>query len=193
MSEPAEPRRADNRPDIWARDVAQALRSSRRTAWTVAAVAITVCLVEAWALAAIAPLKTIVPFTITLDRSTGFVSTASGVRAGAQSQTAAAERAFLAQYVLDREGLNGDSGAGAKLLVTIKNIELRPDNEAHVRFEVERRAAGEYAGSRRPYAAIVRFRRKDAPVRMEDRLINPLGFQVTAYRRNDETIGVVGS
>ena len=171
---------------------------------------------------AIAPLKTVAPFTLTVDRSTGYASASEGLSVDWASKDAAMTRAFLAQYVLNREGFDASdakaaaervsnwsagtvrsqyvrslgpdgplgSRAGAKLLVTVKEIDLLPAGAARVRFEVERRAAGEYAGERRPYAAAVGFRSAGAPARIEDRLINPLGFQVTSYRRDAEMFGV---
>jgi type IV secretion system protein VirB8 len=40
---------------------------------------------------------------------------------------------------------------------------------------------------RSDWQAVVSFRFTGQPMRMEDRLLNPLGFQVTAYRRDAET------
>lgn len=88
----------------WSRDVHGALRTSRRVAWIVAAAAGAIAVFEAVALAALAPLKTVVPYTITVDRQTGYVETAQTLRPGALSQDAAVTQAFLAQYVLSREG-----------------------------------------------------------------------------------------
>ena len=44
---------------------------------------------------------------------------------------------------------------------------------------------------RQPYAAVVGFRYTGQPMRAEDRYLNPLGFQVTAYRRDAETAAPV--
>jgi len=40
----------------------------------------------------------------------------------------------------------------------------------------------------RSWISTVRYRYVDAPMSLEDRLINPLGFQVVSYRRDAETI-----
>ncbi|KAK0331961.1 hypothetical protein LTR94_026819, partial [Friedmanniomyces endolithicus] len=57
----------------WATDRIGALQSSRRIAWIVAAGAATIAVVEAVALVALTPLKTVEPYTLMVDRTTGFV------------------------------------------------------------------------------------------------------------------------
>ena len=88
----------------WSADVHTALRASRKLAWTVALGLGAVAILEAVALAALAPLKTVVPYTITVDRQTGYVETAQGLKPGKLSQDSAVSQAFLAQYVMAREG-----------------------------------------------------------------------------------------
>ena len=61
----------------WADDRLTALRASRRIAWIVAAIAVIVALFEATALIFLAPLKTVVPYTLMVDRTTGFVQALS--------------------------------------------------------------------------------------------------------------------
>lgn len=87
----------------WSNDVNGSLRSSRRTAWRVAAVACGVAVLEGLALAALAPLKTVVPFAISVDRQTGYVETVRPLAPGAMSQDEAVTQANLVQYVLARE------------------------------------------------------------------------------------------
>jgi type IV secretion system protein VirB8 len=87
----------------WSADVHGALRASRRTAWRVAAAACGVALLEGVALAALAPLKTVVPFAISVDRQTGYVETVRPLAPGAMSQDQAVTEANLVQYVLARE------------------------------------------------------------------------------------------
>lgn len=208
----------------WAQDVHGALRASRRTAWTIAGVAAAVAALEAVALAALAPLKTVVPYTILVDRQTGYAEMAQGLKPGTLSQDAAVTQAFLAQYVMARETFdahdlqanyskvsawshgparsqyialmrreNPQSPVNQNSRTTvvqteIKSVSLISATSALVRFETERRD-GDLAGERRAYAAVVGFRYTDAPMRNEDRLANPLGFQVTGYRRDSETVG----
>jgi len=208
----------------WAHDVHGSLRASRRLAWIVAGVAVFVAALEAVALAALAPLKTVVPYTILVDRQTGYAETAQGLKPGALSQDAAVTQAFLAQYVMARETFDAhdlqanyrkvtawsqgparsqyialmrrenpqspvnQNSRTTVLQTTIKSVSLISPGSALVRFETERRD-GDLAGERRAYAAVVGFRYTGAPMRNEDRLNNPLGFQVTAYRRDSETVG----
>ncbi|CAN5444498.1 type IV secretion system protein [soil metagenome] len=209
----------------WSQDVYGALRASRRVAWIIAAGAGAVALLEAVALAGLMPLKTVVPYTITVDRQTGYVEAAQGLRPGTLSQDAAVTQAFLAQYVLAREGFDpvdlqstyrkvalwsaGDarnqyvramsaSNPGSPLKAyspttvvqpVIKSISLLSSDTALVRFESERRESGAVVGDRAAFASVIKFRYTGAPMRMGDRFLNPLGFQVTSYRRDSEMIG----
>ena len=43
-------------------------------------------------------------------------------------------------------------------------------------------------GAERAWTAVVAFRYTGAPMTMGDRFLNPLGFQVTSYRRDAETV-----
>ena len=208
----------------WALDTHGSLRASRRTAWIIAGVATAVALMEAAALATLAPLKTVVPYTITVDRQTGYVEMAQGLKTGALSQDAAVTQAFLAQYVMARETFDAHDlqpnyrkvtawsqgparsqyiqamqpqnpqsptalySPSTVVQTTIKSISLLSQTSALVRFETERRD-GDLVGERKAYAAVVGFRYTGAPMRNEDRMLNPLGFQVTSYRRDSETVG----
>ncbi len=208
--------------DTWAQDINGALRASRRTAWWVAGAACLIAVLEAFALAALAPLKTVIPYTITVDRQTGFVETARGLQTGPLSQDLAVTDAFLAQYVIARETFDASdlqanyrkvalwttgpahdqyiramSTANPQSPVrlnapttivqtTIKSISLLSRTSALVRFQTERHDAPG-PDAIQPYAAVIAFRYTGAPMRMEDRFTNPLGFEVTAYRRDAET------
>ena len=87
----------------WAADIHGSLRASRKAAWIIASAAVLVAVLEAFALAALAPLKTVVPYTITVDRQTGYVQTESGLKPGFLSQDQAVTQSFLVQYVIGRE------------------------------------------------------------------------------------------
>ena len=88
----------------WSTDVHGALRSSRNLAWIVALGLGLIALMEAAAIVVMMPLKTVVPYTLTVDRQTGYVEAAQGLQPGRLSQNSAVSQAFLAQYVLAREG-----------------------------------------------------------------------------------------
>lgn len=211
--------------NTWSRDVHGALRASRSMAWLVAIAFGIIALLEAVALIVMMPLKTVVPYTITVDRQTGYVETAASILPGKLTQNTAVNQAFLAQYVLAREGFDatdlqanyrkvavwssGDARnrylrdmaatnpqspvklypATSVLQPIIKSISILSPSSAIVRFDVERRDYGAASGERRSYAAVIGYRYSDAPLRMEDRLLNPLGFQATSYRRDSEMIG----
>ena len=88
----------------WAADVHGSLRASRRLAWIVAGAAAAVAALEALAIVLLVPLKTVVPYTILVDRQTGYVETVRGLQpGGALTQDAAVTQSFLVQYVIARE------------------------------------------------------------------------------------------
>jgi type IV secretion system protein VirB8 len=90
----------------WSADIHGALRASRRVAWMVAGAAVVVAVLEALALASLTPLKTVVPYTITVDRQTGYVQQISGLQPSALTQDQAVTQSFLVQYVLARESFD---------------------------------------------------------------------------------------
>ena len=207
----------------WAADIHGALRASRRAAWIIAGAAVLVAVLEALALAALSPLKTVVPYTILVDRQTGYVQTVEGLKPGALTQDAAVTQSFLVQYVIARETFDAAdlrenyrkvmlwSAPGARdayrqdmvktnpasplvvntpttiVQTVIKSVSLLTPTTALVRFETTRRDGGAATGEVRNYAAVLAFRYTGAPMRMEDRFTNPLGFQVVSYRRDAET------
>ncbi len=87
----------------WSADIHGALRASRRVAWWVAGAAVIVAVLEALALVSLTPLKTVVPYTITVDRQTGYVQQIGGLKPGVLTQDQAVTQSFLVQYVLARE------------------------------------------------------------------------------------------
>jgi type IV secretion system protein VirB8 len=93
----------------WAQDRQDELRASRRIAWIVAAVAAAIALFEAIALLLLVPLKTVVPYTLLVDRQTGFVQALKPVDAQLVASNSALTQSFLVQYVIAREGYDYDS------------------------------------------------------------------------------------
>jgi len=57
-----------------------------------------------------------------------------------------------------------------------------------VRFETRRQDADAQIGQPRAWVAIVRYRYSGEPMKVEDRFVNPLGFQVVRYRRSAEAL-----
>ncbi|MBL0914557.1 MAG: hypothetical protein IBJ13_03285, partial [Sphingopyxis sp.] len=94
--------------DSWAKDRSDALRSSRRTAWWVAGAAGTIAVFEALALLFLTPLKTVEPYTLLVDRQTGFVQQLKPLEPQTISRDRALTQSFLVQYVIAREGFDID-------------------------------------------------------------------------------------
>jgi type IV secretion system protein VirB8 len=206
----------------WSQDTNAALKKSRRTAWLIAGVATGVALAQAIAIMVMVPLKQPVPYTITVDRETGYVQTARGVRLGDLSETEAIAQSFVAQYVLARETFDvndyrenyrktmlwSQGAAEAEYLrdwdranptsvhnryrpttrvqVTIKSVTILGPQSALIRFDTEQTEGGG-GGMRQPWAATVGYGFSGKPLSERDRYLNPLGFQVTSYRRDAET------
>jgi len=89
--------------DSWADDRQDMLRASRRTAWIVAGVAVAIALFEAIALIVLMPLKTVVPYTLLVDKQTGYVQELKPLDAEKIAPDTALTQSFLVQYVIARE------------------------------------------------------------------------------------------
>lgn len=207
----------------WAEDRAAAALRSRRTAWIVAAAACLLALVEALAILALTPLKTVVPYTILVDRTTGYAEVLRGSGATSVEASVALTRAMLAQYVIARETYDIDtiadqyrkvgvwSAQGARSSWLARMAAGNPDNPVNryprttlidtriesvsalrprtalVRFSTGRSDNGQPVGARSYWIALLGYQLSGEPLSLEQRLINPLGFQVTHYRRDQET------
>ncbi len=89
----------------WNADRLRTAERSRRLAWGVAAFAGLVATVAVGAVAALAPLKTVEPFVVRVDRTTGAVDVMSALTSEKPlSYDEAVTKHFLAQYVRAREG-----------------------------------------------------------------------------------------
>jgi type IV secretion system protein VirB8 len=211
----------------WAQDTHATLRASRRTAWIIAGVAIGVASLQAIAIAFLLPLKQSVPYTITVDRETGYVQTTRGVNLGNLTETDAIAQSFVVQYVLARESFeatdyrenyrktmmwsqggaeteyardwdkNTPNGAAqryrptTRVKVTVKSVTILGPRSAMVRFDTEQTEGPSSGGMRQPWVASVGYSFSGKPVSEQDRYLNPLGFQVSSYRRDAETTGPI--
>jgi type IV secretion system protein VirB8 len=210
----------------WGEDRERGIATSRKTAWIVAGVATAVALIEAIALIVLLPLKTVVPYTLLVDKQTGYVEQLQPVESRTIDPDAALIRSFLVQYVIERESFDIDSlnnsyrkvalwSAGdartryingiqatnpesplarlprtAVVNVKILSVSSLEGDTAMVRFTTQR---GDAAGSGtvpENWVAVIRYRFSGAAMSAEDRMTNPLGFQVIRYRRNAETLPV---
>jgi len=200
----------------WAQDREAMRRRSARAAWIVAAVATGVATLEAMALITLAPFKTVVPYTLLVDRNTGYVQVLEGTHPQVVKADSALRQALLAQYVIAREGYDrgtvsdqfrkvslwsagaarGDYVAlmqasnpqsplvlyGRKVVtVQIASVSAMGADQALVRFSTQRDG-----GARAYWVAVLYYRFSGEPQALADRLVNPLGFQVTSYRRDQE-------
>ncbi len=94
----------------WEYDRMRAAIQSKRLAWGVAAGACTLAVTSAGALAMLAPLKTVVPYVIRVDKASGETQIVTALK-GPQPRTYedAVNRYFIAQYARLREGWLNDA------------------------------------------------------------------------------------
>jgi len=89
----------------WDQDRLASAERSRRLAWMIAAGAGALAVAGVVAVATLAPLKTVEPFVVRVDRSTGAVDVMSGLKGGDQlTYEEAVSKYFLGLYVRSREG-----------------------------------------------------------------------------------------
>ena len=212
----------------WAYDRDTALATSRRVAWIIASVATGVAVLEALALVALAPLKTVVPYTVMVDKTTGYSTVVDGTHPQVLKPQSALTQSMLAQYVVAREtfdittiadqyrkiGLWSEGEARAEYLalmpltnpqspmnmyprsalvsVTVDSVALVSPDTAQVRFVTDRRDGPTAASTRTAYVAQIRYRFAGEPLAMDDRLVNPLGFEIAHYRRDQEALPASG-
>jgi len=208
----------------WAADRIGSLRKSRQIAWYVAMGAAAVALAEAAALIVLMPLKTVEPYTLLVDRTTGFVQALEPLNPDQITPDRALVQSMLVQYVIARESfdtatLQADyrkvglwSAEQARLdyanlmrptnidspLVLyprsstvetrVKSVSRLGDQSALVRFDTLQRDNGGAFRQAQPWVAIIEYRFSGEPMATEDRFLNPLGFQVTGYRRDAESL-----
>lgn len=72
------------------------------------------------------------------------------------------------------------------LAANVKSISMIGPSSALVRFDVARIGYDGKRSDARPYVATIAFGYRGQPMRIEDRLDNPLGFEVKSYRVDAE-------
>ena len=208
----------------WAADREQLRERSHRRAWILTWILAAVAVTEGLALIALMPLRTVVPYTIMVDRQTGFATTLDPGRPASLGNDEALTQSTLVQYVAAREGFSISSvrsdyrrvmswSAGhareiyaramdqtnpespfvlyprsTTLEVQPRSVSELSEDSALVRFDVVRIDDGGRASPPMPYAAVVRYRFAPRVMSLEERLINPLGFEVSRYRRDPEVL-----
>lgn len=208
----------------WNRDRVQAMRSSWRIAWWIAGVAAAIALLEALALVLLTPLKTVEPYTLMVDRTTGYVQALKPLDQAKITPDAALTQSFLVQYVIGREGFDmatlnanyrkvvlfsADNARSSYLQqmqvsnpasplaalprttvvdVHVKSVSPIGPSTALVRFDTVRTDSGAQPQLPSSWVAVIHYHYSQAPMSLEDRFVNPLGFQVTSYRKDAESL-----
>ncbi len=72
--------------------------------------------------------------------------------------------------------------------VKVRSVSQMSDTSALVRFSSVRRDQGGVEQPPQNWVAVIKYRYSRAPMAVEDRYVNPLGFEVTDYRKDAETI-----
>ena len=72
--------------------------------------------------------------------------------------------------------------------VRVKSVTSLGPDVALVRFDTLRRDAGGQPLPPRAWVTVIRYRYSGEPMTVEDRFVNPLGFQVVRYRRSAEAL-----
>jgi type IV secretion system protein VirB8 len=185
----------------WAEDQRAALAKSRRTAWIVAGSACAVAVLEAMALILLTPLKTVEPYTLLVDRQTGFVQALQPVNAQSFDINALqanyrkvslwSEGRARSLYIAGMQASNPDSPLvrfprSTIVETQVKSVSPLGGNRAMVRFDTIRRDAGGRQLPAQPWVTVIAYRYSGEPMSLNDRFLNPLGFEVTAYQRNPE-------
>lgn len=208
----------------WNHDRLEAMRVSQRRAWWIAGAAVAVALLQGAALMLLTPLKTVEPYTLLVDRTTGYVQALKPLETARIAPDSALTQSFLVQYVIARESFDMaivqpnyrkvallSTGSARKSYIAamqvnsptsplivyprgtivetrVKSVSPVGPDSAMVRFDTLRSAPNgvpQLAGS---FVALVRYRYSKEPMKLEDRFVNPLGFQVTSYRRDPEAL-----
>lgn len=76
--------------------------------------------------------------------------------------------------------------SGTFVQTRVKSVSRLSQGVALVRFDTQLQDRTGRAAPAQPWVAVVRYRYIDAAMRLEDRFVNPLGFQVLSYRRDAE-------
>jgi type IV secretion system protein VirB8 len=77
-------------------------------------------------------------------------------------------------------------GSTTEVAVAVKSVTFPNQRTALVRFSTDEKAASNIV--HRDWVALVRFRYSGTPMSNQMRFDNPLGFQTTEYRRDQETV-----
>lgn len=153
----------------WADDQVVQSARSRRIAWIVAGIASTIALLEAIAIVIMLPLKTVEPYTLLVDRQTGFVEELKPLQRQVIAPDTALVRSFLVQYVIARESFDINA-----LKENYRKVGLWSAGEARSRYVSEMQATN-------PASPLVTLPRQ-ALVSVQIRSVSPLGANAALVR-----------
>ncbi|UNE53884.1 virB8 family protein [Bartonella machadoae] len=200
-----------------------ASRRITRASLTIAAIAVIVAIISSLAVITLTPLKTVEPFVIRVDNSTGIVEVAKALEEGPTNVDEAITRYFAAKYVRSREGFTTEEiqhnfqtvsllssseeqerfaawyGARnpqspqilyqhATATITIKSISFINEDVAQVRYYKTVRDNQNNRESITHWVSTLTFEYTNAPISVQNRLVNPLGFIVSEYRTDPEVV-----
>jgi type IV secretion system protein VirB8 len=131
----------------WAVDRQRLTDRSIKVAWFAASAASLIAVLEALALFMLIPLKREVPYTLLVDKQTGFVQALKPLDTQTVSADAALTRSFLVQYVLARESFDAD-----RVQENYRKVGLWSTGEARDRYQ----ALMNPANNRSPFASLPR-------------------------------------
>ncbi len=92
----------------WETDKVQALTRSKRTAWIVASASGVLAFLSVLAVMALTPLKSVEPYVIRVDNSTGVVDVVQSIKDGKTNYEESINKFFVQWYVRYREGYSKD-------------------------------------------------------------------------------------
>ncbi|UNF43629.1 VirB8/TrbF family protein [Bartonella krasnovii] len=200
-----------------------ASRRTTRASLTIAAISVIVALMSSFAVITLTPLKTVEPFVIRVDNSTGITEVVEALKEAPTNVDEAITRYFAAKYVRSREGFATEeiqnnfktvsllssteeqerfaSWYGARnpqspqilykhatVTITIKSISFINQDVAQVRYY---RTIHDNENNKElitHWVATLTFEYINAPISVQNRLINPLGFIVKEYRTDPEVV-----
>ena len=90
--------------NYWNIDKVQSLRSSNKVAWSLAVFGLGLATVCAWSVGQLAPLKTVEPYVIRVNETSGTVDIVTGITNGKTTYEEALNKYFIGKYIRYREG-----------------------------------------------------------------------------------------
>ena len=197
------------------------VQKSNQRAWIVAFFAIIIAILSVIAVLALTPLKSVEPYVVRVDNTTGMVDIITTVQGKDLTMPEAVDRHFINAYVKAREGYYYDildkdyvltqllssqdvakeyrsiyegenarnKKLGNKYIVEVGIISIsveKEKQEATIRVLLTTKQQGQEVSKNNATITLSYKYYMDSQMSEKARLENPLGFQVTSYRINEE-------